>query len=78
MKFLFTAADRYLDESDWKTLTLIKFCLCAMGVLLGCNVPAKQKKPVMIGAGAIFIATYIPLMAKLFRVFQAQAREEKE
>ena len=77
MNFLFRAADRYLDDSDWKDLALIKFCLCAMGVLLGCNVPQKDRKNVMAGAGIVFIATYIPLMTKLFRIFAEQAKDEQ-
>lgn len=78
MQFLFKAADRYLEESDWKTLALIKFCLCAMGVMLGCNVPQNQKKGVTAGAAVVFTATYIPLMAKLFGIFQTQVRENAE
>lgn len=78
MQFLFKATDRYLDESDWKTLALIKFCLCAMGVMLGCNVPQKHKKGVMAGACGVFVAAYIPLMTKLFRVFREQAQEQAE
>lgn len=74
MDFLFRAADRYLEESDWKTLALVKFCLCAMGVLMGCNVPEKQKKGVMAAAAAVFAITYIPLMKKLFCIFKEQAK----
>lgn len=75
MKLLFKAADRYLEQSDWKDLALIKFCLCAMGILLGCNVPDKEKKPVMLGAAAVFTATYIPLMTKLFRVLKQEVKK---
>lgn len=77
MGFLFKAADRYIAESNWKTLALVKFCLCSMGILLGCAVPEKGKKSVMAGAAGIFAATYIPLMAKLFRVFRQEAKQEK-
>ena len=27
MKKLFALADRYLQESDWKTMAMLKFCL---------------------------------------------------
>ena len=77
MDFLFRAADRYLDDSDWKDLALIKFCLCSMGVLLGCQVPQKHRSKVMAGAAAVFAVSYIPLMKKLFRIFAMQAEEEK-
>lgn len=78
MNFLFRAADRYLQDSDWKTLAIIKFCLCSMGILIGCFVPEKQKKYAAAGSAAVFVGTYIPLMAKLFCVFRAEAKAARE
>lgn len=40
---LFETADRYCKESNWKTLALLKFCLFAMGMLIGMKVPEKHK-----------------------------------
>ena len=68
MKNLFQWADEYIRESDWKTLAALKFCLCAIGILIGIAVPSKAKKPVLIGAAAVFLGTYIPLMVKFFRI----------
>lgn len=68
MKNLFQWADEYIRESDWKTLAVLKFCLCAIGILIGIAVPSKAKKPVLIGAAAVFLGTYIPLMVKFFRI----------
>lgn len=68
MKNLFSYADQFIKESNWKDLALIKFCLCAMGVLWGMALPKKAHKPVTIVAVCIFIGTYIPLMAKLFKI----------
>ena len=68
MHVLFESADRFLAESDWKDLALIKFCLFAMGLLGGICLPRRAKKPAFFGALAVFFATYIPLMAKYFRV----------
>lgn len=68
MKRLFEAADIYMKTSDWKTLTVIKFCLFSMGIILGMGVKEKHRKPVFITAVSVFVATYIPLMAKFFRV----------
>ena len=68
MKSLFALGNRYLKESDWKDLALVKFCLCAMGMLIGIQVPAKNKKAVKLGAAFVFIITYIPLMAKFYHV----------
>lgn len=63
MKRLFDCADRYIQSRDWKMLAGLKFCLCAIGVLLGLSVPEKHKKPAAAGAFGVFLAAYIPLMA---------------
>ena len=68
MKKLFDLADRYLENSSWKDLALIKFCLCAMGIFIGASLPAKHKTAVKSIAAGVFAATYIPLMSKLFRL----------
>lgn len=68
MRSIFDLGNQYVKESDWKDLALIKFCLCAMGVILGVNVAPKHKKTVTIVAALVFVATYIPLMGKLFRI----------
>ena len=63
MKCLFDCADRYIQSRDWKMLAGLKFCLCAMGVLLGLSVSEKYKKSAAVGAIGVFLATYLPLMA---------------
>ena len=68
MRSLFALGNQYLKECDWKDLALVKFCLWAMGMLIGMQVPAKNKKAVAWGAACVFIATYIPLMAKFYHV----------
>lgn len=65
MKKLLNIADRYLEKSDWRTISILKICLFSMGVLVGMDVCEKGKKPARIAAGSIFLATYIPLVAKL-------------
>ena len=63
MKRLFDCADRYIQSRDWTMLAGLKFCLCAIGVLLGIAVPGKYKKSAAAGAFGVFLATYLPLMA---------------
>lgn len=63
MKRLFDCANHYIHARDWKMLSFLKFCLCAIGVLLGVSVPEKHKKTAAAAAGGVFLATYIPLMA---------------
>ncbi len=67
MKRLFDCADSYIGSRGWKMLAGVKFCLCAIGILLGLIVPGKHKKTVSIAAVAVFLATYIPLMADFMR-----------
>lgn len=68
MKSLFELGNQYVRESDWKDLALVKFCLCAMEIMIGTQVPTKHKKVVVAGALGVFVATYIPLMTKLFKI----------
>lgn len=68
MKQLFNYADQYIQESDWKTLAMLKFCLFSMGLLAGMKIPEKGKKKAGIIAALIFLATYIPLMAKFIKI----------
>ena len=72
MKKLFGYADKYMKQSDWKDLAMIKFCLAAMGVVIGASLPEKHRKPALWIAGGVFAATYLPLMAKFFRFVTAK------
>lgn len=78
MKKLFAYANQYVAESDWKDMALLKFCLCAMGILIGVNVAPKHKKPVACGAVLVFIATYIPLMRKFINIILGSENEFEE
>lgn len=69
--------NRYVDESDWKTFTLLKTCLFALGVLCGMSVRKKDKEVVTIAAGAAFVGCYIPLMVKLARIVLGELRPAK-
>lgn len=68
MKWLFDAADRYCAQSTWKDLALVKFCLCAMGVIIGVLLPVSVKKTALWVALIVFAVTYILLMTKFFRI----------
>lgn len=77
MKFLFNAADKYLKQSDWKDLALIKFCLFSMGLLCGANIRDKHKKYFSISALVVFIATYITLMADFLPILKNEIQQEE-
>lgn len=70
MQSLFDIGNRYLKRSDWKDLALIKFCLFSMGVIVGTQIPRKEKRTAACIASGVFAATYVPLMAKLLRVIR--------
>lgn len=75
MKKLFDYADRYIRESSWREIALLKFCLFAMGILAGMRIPEKNRKRVGIAAALVFVATYIPLMSKFIRIVKEHPEE---
>ena len=68
MKCLFNYADKYLKQSSWKDLALIKLCLFAMGIMAGIRIPDKNKRMAGWIAYFVFLATYLPLMSKFLRI----------
>ena len=77
MKKLFEYANQYVQESDWKEMALLKFCLCAMGVMIGVAIPQKHKKAAVVAAAGGFIVTYIPLMSKFLNIIVSGVKNEK-
>lgn len=78
MKFLFRSADAYLRQCDWRDLALVKFCLFSMGVIAGIALPPKAKKPAIAAAAAVFVATYIPLMAKYGKIVAGMLKSTEQ
>ncbi len=78
MKFLFRSADVYLRQCDWRDLALVKFCLFSMGVIAGIALPPKAKKPAIITAAAVFVATYIPLMVKYGKIVAGMLKSSEQ
>lgn len=72
MKNLFELGNQYAKESDWKDFALLKLCLCAMGIVIGTQIAPKYKKRVICASTGVFIATYIPLMAKFYKIIKAR------
>ena len=67
---LFKLANRYIQESNWRTLAALKLCLLSIGLIVGVLLPASCRTAVLIVSGVVFVATYIPLMAKFFRLMR--------
>lgn len=68
MNKLFEKADEYLKESDWRDLTIIKFCLFSVGVLVGVLIPAKHKEKTGAFSAGVFSVTYVILMQKFIKI----------
>ena len=76
MKRLFDYADEYLQKSDWKDISMIKFCLFSMGILAGTCISEEKKGFARTIAAIVFVITYIFLMAKFFAVIADKNLEE--
>lgn len=68
MKRLLTLGNEYVERCDWTDFALVKLCLCAMGVMIGCVVPERRKKLFASCALVVFFVTYVPLMIRLVRI----------
>lgn len=70
MNRLFELGNRYVENSDWKDISLIKICLCSMGILIGVSIPRKNKRVIQAVSGTVFGATYFVLMRKVFGIIK--------
>ncbi|OUN21133.1 permease of phosphate ABC transporter [Flavonifractor sp. An82] len=78
MKKLFSAADSYIARMNWKDMALVKLCLCAAGIMLGLAAPKRVRKWAALGAVAVFVATYIPIMLKFLPHLISWGKEETD
>lgn len=78
MKKQFSAADSYIARMNWKDMALVKLCLCAAGIMLGLAAPKKLRKWAALGAVAVFVATYIPIMLKFLPHLISWGKEETD
>ena len=68
MRYILDYANKYLQESDFKDLAMIKYCLFSTGLFTGTYIPKKYKEYVRIIALVSFIVTSVPIMIKFFKV----------
>lgn len=64
MNRLTEAADQYLKACTWKDIAVLKFCLMALGALIGLAMPGSKKRAAAWAASLVFVASYVPLMSK--------------
>ena len=72
MKKLLDLGNRFAQKSSWVDFALTKFCLCAIGLLIGMMIRPGHKKKAVYGALTVFLATYLPLMYRLYKVYREQ------
>lgn len=77
MKRLLDYGNAYAKSSTWKDFALVKFCLCSLGIIIGCLIPEKWHKKVLTASGIIFIATYLPLIGKLIVIICAKQNDSE-
>ena len=77
MKRLFDCADEFLQNSTWRDLALLKFCLFSLGFLFGAKVPGRRRSIAGVGAAVLFISTYIPLMIKYIAALHRAGRSAR-
>ena len=68
MKRVFSSANEFIRESNWKDLAVLKFCLLSLGLLAGTQIAERRKKGVGITASVVFVLTYTLLMVKYLRI----------
>lgn len=78
MHRLLKAGDNYLKKMDLEDMAALKFCLLSLGTLLGLGVSHRNKKPVGLLAGMLFLGTYVPLMSDFVMEYQNTREEEPE
>lgn len=70
MKYLIDLGNRYMKQSNWRDLALIKLCLFSIGILV-CSLLSGSAKEIAVWiAIVVFIFTYIPLMVKFFWIMK--------
>ncbi|MGI5962102.1 MAG: permease of phosphate ABC transporter [Lawsonibacter sp.] len=64
IRTLLRRADRCAAQSTWRDLALLKFCLAALGVLIGLSIPVRQRRGATLLAGLVFLPTYLLLLLR--------------
>ncbi len=77
MRHLLAYSDKFMKQSNWKTLSLLKTCLLSLGIIIGFAIPKQHKQTTLFVAMGLFIITYIPLMAQMLHMI-AKSEEYEE
>ena len=75
---LIVCANRWIKESTWKDLALVKLCLCALGAILGLTALRRSRKVSLVLSIVVFLATWLPLMQRFAGVVRSVLRAGDE
>ncbi len=78
MKKLMKCAEGYIKQMGLLDMAFIKFCLLALGVLLGVAVPKRLKDYVAIVASSIFTGSYVICMTRFLRFMLSCKKQPQE
>lgn len=70
MNKLICCANQYIQESDWKCISLLKLCLLSLGICIGLRIPSGKKKTLFKAAAIAFLVSCIPLTSRFIRTYQ--------
>ncbi len=63
-KRLFELADGFIQELHVADLAVLKFCLMALGILVGICLPRKTKRTFFFGSLMVFLITFLYLVTR--------------
>lgn len=63
---LMSAGKRYVNDMELCDIAALKFCLMALGILIGIAIPKGARKPSALWAAVIFVGSFVALMGKFF------------
>lgn len=76
MKRFFSATDACIARLNWKDMAWVKLCLSSVGLLGGLLIPQRGKKWAAPIAGAIFLVSYVLVMAKFLPMLIRELRRD--
>lgn len=79
MKHFIEVIKQYAKNMSICDLGLLKFCMCAVGVVIGLSIPQKKRSCAAFAASAVFAITYVLLMIPFLKLFvEAKAKLTSE
>ena len=78
VKSLFSYADAYIKNCTWKDLALVKFCLCAIGVMIGLKCSKGEKEDSVSGVTSRFSGDLFPFDGEIYPCHKSRTEKNKQ